>query len=188
MAHAGKTIVHPISRERLTFLQTTAMTGGDLLKISIDMAPGGTLARPHVHPRAVEEFEVLSGRIQLKTSGKTRVAEAGESVVVPSGAAHVWGNPFDDPATITVAIRPALKLEPFFETLFGLASDGKLNPKTQMPSFLQLILIAHEYREEVTLPGVTGMATRGLGAVLAPLARVRGYRSIYPQYSDPDAP
>jgi hypothetical protein len=73
-------------------------------------------------------------------------------------------------------------------TLFGLASDGKLNPKTQMPSFLQLILIAHEYREEVTLPGVTGMATRGLGAVLAPLARARGYRSIYPQYSDSDAP
>jgi len=187
MAQVGKTIVHPLTGERLTFLQTAATTGGDLLKISVDMAPGGTLARPHVHPRAVEEFEVLSGRIQLKASGETRVAEAGESIVVPSGAAHVWGNPFDDQATITVAIRPALKLEIFFETLFGLASDGKLNAKTQMPSFLQMVLIAHEYREEVTLPGVAGMATRGLGAAIAPLARARGYRSRYPQYSDYDA-
>jgi hypothetical protein len=82
MAQVGKTIVHPLTGERLTFLQTAATTGGDLLKISVDMAPGGTLARPHVHPRAVEEFEVLSGRIQLKTSVETRVAEAGESVVV----------------------------------------------------------------------------------------------------------
>jgi hypothetical protein len=175
MAQVGKTIVHPLTGERLTFLQTAATTGGDLLKISVDMAPGGTLARPHVHPRAVEEFEVLSGRIQLK------------SVVVPSGAAHVWGNPFDDPATITVAIRPALTLETFFETLFGLASDGKLNAKTQMPSFLQMVLMLHEYREEVGLPGVAGMAARGLGVVLSPLARARGYRGRYPQYSDYDA-
>jgi quercetin dioxygenase-like cupin family protein len=187
MAQVGKTIVHPLTGERLTFLQTAATTGGDLLKISVDMAPGGTLARPHVHPRAVEEFEVLSGRIQLKTSGETRAAEAGESVVVPSGAAHVWGNPFDDPATITVAIRPALTLETFFETLFGLASDGKLNAKTQMPSFLQMVLMLHEYREEVGLPGVAGMAARGLGVVLSHLARARGYRGRYPQYSDYDA-
>lgn len=27
-----------------------------------------------------------------------------------------------------------------------------------------------------------------LAALLAPLARARGYRSRYPQYSDPDAP
>ena len=81
MAQVGKTIVHPLSGERLTFLETAATTGGDLLKISIEMAPGGVLGRPHVHPRAEEEFEVLSGRIQLKSSGTTRVAEAGESVI-----------------------------------------------------------------------------------------------------------
>jgi hypothetical protein len=135
-----------------------------------------------------EEFEVVSRRIQLKTSGATRIAEAGEGVVVPPGVDHVWGNPFDDSATISVAFRPALKLETFFETYFGLASDGKLDPKTQMPSFLQLVLMVHEYRDETTLPGVAGMATRGLGAALAPLARARGYRGRYAQYSDPDAP
>jgi quercetin dioxygenase-like cupin family protein len=128
---SGKTTVHPLSGERLTFLETAATTGGDLLKISVDMAPGGTVGRPHLHPKAEEEFKVLSGRIQNKSSGKTRVADAGESVIVPSGADHIWGNPFDDPATITVAIHPALKLETFFETVFGLASDGRLNPKTK---------------------------------------------------------
>ena len=87
------------------------------------------------------------------------------------------------------ALRPALKMETLFETLFGLANDGKsMNWQTQMPSFLQMVLAAHEYREDITLPGVAGVATRGLGAVLAPLARARGYRSRYPQHSDPDSP
>ena len=104
------------------------------------------------------------------------------------GADHIWGNPFDDPATVAVGLRPALKMETLFETLFGLANDGKLNPKTQMPSFLQLIVMAHEYRDDITLPGVAGVATRAVGAVLAPLARARGYRSRYPRYSSPDAP
>jgi hypothetical protein len=83
MAHVGKTIVHPLSGERLTFLETAETTGGDLLKISIEMTPGGVLGRPHVHPRAEEEFEVLSGRIRFKSSGTTRVAEAGENVTFP---------------------------------------------------------------------------------------------------------
>jgi quercetin dioxygenase-like cupin family protein len=188
MAQVGQTIEHPLSGERITFLETAATTGGDLLKLSIEMAPGGILGAAHVHPRAQEEFEVLSGRIQLKTSGKTRVADAGERISVPRGADHIWGNPFDDPATIAVALRPALKMETFFETVFGLANDGKMNPKTQMPSFLQMVLMLHDYREDIGLPGVAGVATRGLGAVLAPLARARGYRSRYPQYSAPDAP
>jgi hypothetical protein len=79
-------------------------------------------------------------------------------------------------------------METLFETLFGLANEGKLNPKTQMPSFLQLIVMAHEYRDDIALPGVAGVATRAVGAVLAPLARARGYRGRYPQYSSPDAP
>jgi quercetin dioxygenase-like cupin family protein len=187
MARIGQTVEQPLSGERLTFLETAATTNGVFLKVRIEMAPGGALARPHVHPRADEEFEVVSGRVQLKSSGKSRVADPGEKIVVPRGADHIWGNPFDDPATVTVVLRPALQMETFFETAFGLAMDGKLNPKTQLPSFLQSILILHEYRDDCTLPGVAGVAARGLGAVLAPLARARGYRGRYPQYSDPDS-
>jgi quercetin dioxygenase-like cupin family protein len=188
MAKVGQTIEHPLSGERLTFLETAATTGGDLLKISVEMAPGGAIGQTHVHPRAQEEFEVLSGRVQLKTARETRIAEAGESLIVPRGAAHFWGNPFDDPATVAVTLRPALKMETMFENLFGLDNDGKVNSNTQMPSFLQMMVMAHEYRDDITLPGVAGVATRGLGAVFAPLARARGYRARYPQYCDPDAP
>ncbi len=188
MAHVGETIEHPLTGERLTFLETATTTGGDFLKISVEMAPGGSLPLPHAHPRAEERFQVTTGRIQIKTNGTSRIAEAGETVIVPRGAGHVWGNPFDDPATVAVVLSPALKMETFFETYFGLANDGKFSTRTQLPSFLQSVMLSHEYRDDIGFPGLAGIATRGLAAVLAPLARARGYRAHYPQYSAPDAP
>ena len=70
MAHVGEIIEHPLTGERITFLETAATTGGDFLKISMDMAPGGTLPRPaHAHPHAEERFEVAAGRIEMKIDG-----------------------------------------------------------------------------------------------------------------------
>lgn len=188
MATVGKTIEHPLTGERLTFLETAETTGGEFLRVGIEMRPGGTLPGPHAHPRAEERFEITVGRLQMKRSGKTSILEVGETVIVPPGTGHVWGNPFDEPATVAVNLSPALRMETFFETWFGLATDEKFNTKTQFPSFLQLALLMHAYRAEIGLPGLAGSATRGVAAALAPLARARGYRSRYPQYSDADAP
>ncbi len=188
MAHIGDSIEHPLTGERLTFLETAATTGGEFLKLRLEMAPGGSLPRPHTHPQAEERFEVVAGRVQIATGGKTRVVDAGDTVLVPRGAGHVWGNPFDDPAAIAVTVRPALKLETFFETWFGLARDEKVSASTQMPSLLQLVLVMHDFRAEMGVPGPVGVALRGLGGAIAPLARARGYRSVYPRYSRPDAP
>jgi quercetin dioxygenase-like cupin family protein len=188
MARVGQTIEHPLTGEKLTFLETAATTGGDHLKASLEMAPGGFLPRPHTHPCAEERFEVASGRVQINTSGKSRIAEPGEIVIVPRGEGHVWGNPFDEPATVVVTLRPALRMETFFETYFGLATDGKFGARTQLPSFLQAVVLFHEFRDEIGAPGMVGSAARGLVGVLAPLGRARGYRPVYPRYSDPDAP
>ncbi len=186
MARVGDTIEHPYSGERLTFLETGATTGGEYLKVRIEMAPGGSLPRPHIHPHAEERFEVVDGRVQIKTAGRTRVAETGETVIIPRGADHVWGNPFAESAAVAVTVNPALDLETFFETWFGLARDGKVNPRTQVPTLLQAVLVMHDFRAEIGMSGFAGVALRGLGPVIAPLARARGYRSTYRRYSDPN--
>jgi quercetin dioxygenase-like cupin family protein len=188
MAQVGETIENPLSGERLTFLETAATTNGEYLKVKIDMSPGGAVPRPHVHPQAEERFELTTGRIRFLQAGKTRVVEDGEDVIVPRGTSHVWGNPFNEPATVVVTLSPALKMETFFETWFGLAREGKVNARTQMPSLLQIALLTHDYRGDIGMPGLAGVVARGLGYVLSPLARARGYRSRYPQYSEPDSP
>ena len=72
-----------------------------------------------VHPRAEERFEITAGRVQMKRSGETSILGVGETVIVPPGTDHVWGNPFDEPAAIAVDLYPALRMETFFETYFG---------------------------------------------------------------------
>ncbi len=116
MAHVGQTLEHPLTGERLTFLETAASTGGEKLRIAVEMAPGGALSGPHVHPRAEERFEITAGRVQMTRSGKTSVLDVGETAVIPAGEGHIWGNPFDEPAAIAVDLYPALHIETFFET------------------------------------------------------------------------
>lgn len=189
MAQVGQTLEHPLTGERLTFLETSASTKGAKLRIAVEMVPGGALSGAHVHPNAEERFEITAGRIQMTQSGRTSVREVGETVVIPSGVGHVWGNPFDEPAAIAVDLYPALRMETFFETWFGLAKDGKYSARTNAPSFLQLALVLHDFRPDIRFPlGITGVAARGVASLVAPLARARGYRSVYPEYSAPEAP
>ena len=189
MANVGQTIEHPLTGERITFLETAGSTGGEFMRARLDVRAGGAIPNLHVHPGAEERFEVAEGRLQIKRNKEAWVAEAGETVIVPPGTAHVWGNPFDEPAAVIVDLRPALRAETFFETLCGLARDGKVDPKRNVPkSLLQAALLFHDYRAEIQLPGLAGLAVRGVSSVLAPLARARGYRSSYPQYSDPESP
>ena len=189
MAHVGQVIEHPLTGERVTFLETAASTGGEKLRLGIEMAPGGALAGSHCHPGAEERFVVTAGRVQMKRSGKTSILDVDETVVVPAGEGHTWGNPFDEPAAIGVDLYPALRMETMFETLFGLACDGLLNERTKLPTFLQMALMLHDFRADIhTPPGIVGTPVRALAAIMAPLARARGYQSVYPKYSAPDAP
>lgn len=189
MARVGETIEHPLTGERMTFLETSASTGGKCLRVRLDVRPGGSIPNLHVHPGAEECFEVAAGRLQIRKAREAWVAAAGETVFVPPGIAHVWGNPFDEPAAVIAYLRPALRAETFFETFFGLARDGKLDPVRNLPkSMLQAALLFHDYRAEMRLPGLPGAVVRGLSAAAAPVARARGYRSSYPQYSGPESP
>ena len=190
MARVGETIEHPLTGERITFLETSGSSRAcKCLRARLDVLPRGRIPNLHVHPESDKQFEVAEGRLQIRKAKEAWVAEAGETVIVPPGTAHVRGNPFDEPAAVIVNLRPALRAETFFETFFGLANDGKLDPKRNLPkSLLQAALLFHDYRAEIRLPGFPGIAVRGLSAVLAPVARARGYRSSYPQYSGPESP
>ena len=46
MIRQGDTIANPITGERVTFLTTSAETGGELVVIDAAVAPGGFVAAP----------------------------------------------------------------------------------------------------------------------------------------------
>lgn len=188
MAKVGETIEHPITGERITFLETASSSGGAVLKMAFEMRPHAFIAGAHAHPHQEERFAVASGRIRVKTNAGEWIATASEEVVIPRGAGHTWGNPFEEPAHVIIELRPALRAETYFETYFGLARDGRVNQKNGLPSLLQFALMLHEYRHEFAAPPPFGGAGAVVAAILAPIARARGYRARYGTYEDRNGP
>jgi quercetin dioxygenase-like cupin family protein len=176
-------IDNPITRERVTFSQRARDTGGDLLRFELVMEAGGARMVEHVHLRQEERIEVVAGTVRYRLGGTERGLAAGEAVVLPPGVAHTLWNDGAEEARMLFEVRPALKAEAAFETLFGLARDGKTN-KQGMPNPLQGALLALEYETFLARPPIR--LQRAVLAVLAPVARLLGYRPRYSKYSGPE--
>ena len=57
MARVGQTIDHPVTGERITFLETAASSNGEVLRMAFSMRPHGFVPGIHAHPRAEERFD-----------------------------------------------------------------------------------------------------------------------------------
>jgi mannose-6-phosphate isomerase-like protein (cupin superfamily) len=183
MAKAGDTIESPPTGARIRFLKTARDTNGELLQIDDVMQGGGRVAIEHVHPYIEERFEVLSGSARLSIRGQQRDVGAEETVVVPAGTPHVWGNPHEDEVHLILEFRPALRMEEWFETFFGLQKDGKVNPNSGLPNPLQWAVISREYEDELYLTSPPLLVQRVRFGLLALIGKLLGYKARYPKYS-----
>jgi hypothetical protein len=77
--------------------------------------------------------------------------------------------------------RPANRFEAFTRNMIGLAQDGKTGPKG-IPNLLQLSLIAKEFRDVIQFLSPPRFLQGALFPILAPIARMRGYRGSYSEY------
>ncbi len=183
MASAGDVIENPVTGDRVIFRKTARDTNGELLQFELSMKPHGASMFEHVHLRQEERVEVVSGTVRFRRGGKEKRLSAGQTAVLPAGIPHTLWNGGDDEAHVLVEARPALKTETAIETLFGLARDGKVD-KRGMPNPLQGAVVASEYETFFARPPIP--VQRAAVAVLAPIARLFGYRSRYPEYSGPE--
>ncbi|MEX0786780.1 MAG: cupin domain-containing protein [Dehalococcoidia bacterium] len=180
MTDRSDTIENPVTGERITFRKRARDSNGALLEFELAMEPRGVTMPAHVHPRQEEHVEVTAGQVRLRLGGTEHVLNVGEAMTLPAGIPHMLWNDGDQEARALIQAKPGLRTETAIETLFGLARDGKTN-KSGMPNPLQGVLLAREY--ETFLPSPPIPIQRVLLAALAPVARLFGYRTSYPQYS-----
>ncbi len=180
---------NPVTGERIEFRRTARDTGGDAVAFDYYLRPGGfALGKAdHVHPRQAERIDVRAGRLGVRLDGDEWTATPGTRFVVPSGTPHTLRNDGPDEVHAVVELRPALDIESFFETAFGLARDGRTT-RVGLPGPLQLAVLADRYREEFAFGAVPRPVQRALAAALAPLGRLAGYRASYPRYGDRPTP
>ena len=182
MARPGETIQNPKTGEHITFRETADKSGGERLRFEYVLESGGEPIAPHRHPEQREIIEVRSGTLSARVDGEEGTVPAGQTLRIPPDTPHhVWNEGFD-PVRAVVEIEPALRMEEFFETTFGLARDGKTDPEGH-PSTLQLAVLADEFSEELRFPMVPDWLGRPARAVLAAVGRAAGYQGTYAEYT-----
>jgi len=159
--------------ERFQVIRGAIETGGEFAELHFDIAPGGGAPFAHVHYRFEERFEVLSGSLTALVGDEEKVVSAGETLVVPPGTPHQPFNRGDVEMRSIARVTPPSKLGIFFGQMSGL--DFK-------PDFLQMMLFVEAYDVYPANPPPT--VVRVISFLLAPTARLVGYRSFYPEYAE----
>lgn len=175
MAEAGMEIVNPRTGQSVRFVQTARDSAGERLVLDC-VSPASREREPeHVHPHQENIFEVHGGALRFRINGTERVIGPGERVAIPPGVPHHFWVEGEEEARYRQEFRPALNTEAFFEVLFGLARDGKLNAHG-MPPFLMLGVFGQAFWEEIRVTRPPAWIQRLTYAVLAPVGRAFGYR------------
>lgn len=180
MARTGQVIEGPFTQ--VTFLETAADTNGERLVMEHRIEPGNAPPPEHMHRHQEETFEVVAGQMWVRVRGEERTLTAGERVVVPKGTPHSFKNTGAEALQIRVTLEPALNSETFFETVVGLEQRGLLpGARITFRQLLQMALLITHY--DMPLVGPPLWLQRPVFGALGALARLAGYRALYPESS-----
>lgn len=182
MAIKGKSISNKRTGEKITWIETAADTNGERLVLIFEVAPKGELPVTHFHPNQTETFEILEGSIAFKIGEDEKTFSVGEKFTLPESVPHRWWNPSEtDNFKAIVTFQPALNTETFLEQFYGLSNDGKTKPDGT-PNFLQLMAMVRKYQLYIAGPPV--FVQKLMSFVVGGIARIFGYKSYYPKYSE----
>jgi mannose-6-phosphate isomerase-like protein (cupin superfamily) len=164
-------IENPVQGDAVTFLETSAESGGERSLLGLEVRPGGRVT-PHFHPSYSEHFFVREGRLTVEVGDSRRELGPGDDAAVSAGARHTWRNEGSEPVLVDVELRPGHSgCEDSLRMLFGLAADGRVmsNGRPRNPCHTALLLDCADAR----LPRAQPAFGPGL-RLLSALARVTG--------------
>jgi quercetin dioxygenase-like cupin family protein len=165
---ARRVIVNRVSGERIVIRTSGAQSGGRLLAFDLFLPPGTHVPARHVHPIQAEQFSVVSGQMRFTLGRRTIVAGPGETVVVPCGTSHWFGNAGPGVAEVRVEVRPALRTEELLEASGAMAVGVGRLPR---PSDLARLLV--EFQREIAVPDLPAFLARLVLVLLTWVGRPR---------------
>lgn len=160
-----RVIENPVSGEQIVIRQSASDTDGALLSFDLYLPPGTKVPAAHAHPSQEEAFTVVDGTMRFRVGRRRFVAGPGDTVRVPPGTSHWFGNESTQTAHARVEARPALRLEEFFaanEALKCRSIAGR-----QVPLLTALAAVLLRYEAEVRAPLVPHWLVRSALAVPA---------------------
>lgn len=180
-ALAPRTIVNPLIRDKVTFVELSVETGGKYSRIQIELAPGGG-NELHYHKKFDETFACVSGTLGLQIGTTTMILAPGQSATAKAGEVHRFFNPSNDqPVTFDVTIAPGSPgFERMLQVAYGLAADGLTNGKgiPKHPYHIALII----RWGDTNMPGVLSLLEPLLRWIAARAERNGTAQSLIERY------
>jgi len=182
MSKAGDVLENPVTGERAVVRIGTEESTDGWFATDLYVRPGGRVSGEHVHPSIIERFTVRRGQVGFRVNGREQIAEIGQPITVPAGVVHDWWNAGADEAHVLVEVYdPPGRFGEMIIDLFGMAQDGKTNDKG-MPNLFQGALFSLEYEDVIYFTSPPRWVQKVLFTLIAPVARLLGYRGTYPEY------
>jgi mannose-6-phosphate isomerase-like protein (cupin superfamily) len=145
----------------------------ETLDVEIELGPrsGGTPI--HIHPRALETYEVIEGRFDAYVDGVWKTYQVGEKVEVSKGVPHTFRNSSDAKTRVYQTHQPALKMAQYFEGLHKIAHSGVTkNGGMTFQALLYLSLLMTSFKDEM----VPINPPAPVASMLGFLGKLAGYR------------
>ena len=156
---------------KFTVLQAGADTQGKSLDLHWELLPGCNMKDPlvHIHPNAIETYEVLEGEMEFFIKDKWVSAKKGQQYMVPKGITHAFRNPTGKIVKVFNTHQPALRMENYFEDVCKVldkltgnrTNDFKMNFRTM----LYMSVLMNNYRNEIIAKNPPDAAIKILGLV-----------------------
>ena len=153
----------------------------DLLRSVSVFGPGYTGPPEHYHKVSNEAFDVRRGTLAFTVDGEQQRATAGERFEVPTGVRHTFRCASPERGVVITEIEPPGRIAHVLPTLGGIAHDTAADAENP----LQRAIIADRLADDTVFTERDPRITKPLAALLAPVAKARGYRAAYAKYRQP---
>ncbi len=156
---------------KFTVLKNSAQTNGKSLDLQWELLPGCNMKDPliHIHPNAIETYEILEGEMEFFIKDKWVAAKKGDKLSVPIGVTHGFRNPSNKIVTVFNTHEPALQMENYFEDVCKVldkVTDKRTKEfKMNINAKLYLGVLMNNYRDNIIAINPPDIAIKLLGFI-----------------------
>jgi hypothetical protein len=164
------------------FDQTILAIDGGWLHTRLEVKPNAAGPPEHFHEEFAETFTVKSGTLSILVNGEKRTLNAGETLSIPPMTKH---KPFNETAETVVVESGNPKTLPvefgfLLSQLYGFMDSYPNGPST--PQMLMQLSVYGSDADSWIADGPPLMVQKAMRVLMAPTARLLGYKSYYQEY------
>lgn len=164
------------------FEQTVLDVNRDFMRTRLEVEPHAAGPPEHFHEGFSEVFTVKSGTLSVLVNGEKKTLKAGESLVVPPMTRHKPFNETDEKVVVE-SNDPRLiptKFGYVLSQLYGFMDQYENGPSTRQ--MVMQLSVFGEDADSYLADGPSLGVQKSMRVILAPTARLLGYRNYYPEY------